>query len=110
MHAVFLALAAFSAISPPQAPPHATAADSCPMVIRVRPDGTFFTFRFQGWRVTSSKTLESDLKGECYNDANPSKVTSVTVEPSPNAPGSRLKFLYDLLARDGWPRERVKNR
>jgi hypothetical protein len=54
------------------------------------------------------RTLESDLKAGCYNDGNASKVTSVTIEASPQAPRGRLKILYDLLARSGWPRERIK--
>jgi hypothetical protein len=77
--------------------------DVCPMTVRVRSDGTFMTYRFNGWRVTSTHTLESDLRVGCYNDANPSKVTSVTVEASGKVPSIRLRLLYDLFARNGWP-------
>jgi len=68
------------------------------------------TYRFNGWRVTSMHTLESDLKGGCYNDANPSKVTSVTIEGSKQAPASRLKLLYELLSRNGWPQSEISSR
>jgi hypothetical protein len=78
------------------------------MTIRVGSDGTYVTYRFNAWRVTSTRTLESDLRAGCYNDANPSKVTSVTIEASPQAPPNRLRRLYGLLGRDGWPRGRVK--
>ncbi len=98
------------ALSIPQtspAPPHRTKFDPCPLVVRVGQSGTLMTYRFSGWRLTSMHTLESDLNGGCYNDANPSKVTSVTVEVSQGAPATKLKLLYDVLYRSGWPQNRI---
>jgi hypothetical protein len=80
------------------------------MVIRVRTDGSFITYRFNAWRTTSQRTLESDLKVGCYNDGNASRVTSVTIEPSKSAPAVRLTVLYDVLAQSGWPKDRVQVR
>ncbi len=98
------------AVSSPQAsssPPQSTKSDPCPLVIRLRRDGKVITYRFNGWRVTSMRTLESDLKGGCYNEANPSKVTSVTIEGSREAPPFRLKLLYEVLSRNGWSQDRT---
>ena len=81
--------------------------DACPLIIRVRASGTLITHRFDGWRVTSMRTLESDLKGGCYNDANPSMVTSLTIEASKEAPPAKLKLLYEALSRGGWQRNRI---
>ena len=82
--------------------------DACPLVIRVRDDGNLVTWRFSGWRVTSTRTLASDLRGGCYNDSNPSKVTSVSVTIAKGAPAGRLNFLFELLTKNGWPREKVR--
>jgi hypothetical protein len=100
--AIVLSKAQLSSARPPS-----TVADPCPFVVRVRPGGQLMTYRFNGWRVTSLQTLESDLKGGCYNDGSPSRVTSVTIEAPKQTPASKLKLLYEVLARNGWPHDRI---
>jgi hypothetical protein len=80
--------------------------DVCPMTIGAGPDGKLFSGRFHGWHRITTKTLESDLHGGCYNDANPSPVTSVTIDLAPGAP--KTDELFSILARTGWSREKVK--
>ena len=70
--------------------------------------GDFITDRFNGRYKTSSKLLESDLKTGCYNDANPVPVSSVTVNITPGASTERVKLLYEILERNGWPKARIK--
>lgn len=82
--------------------------DVCPVKIEVYPSGEFYTNRFHGHYKTSAKFLESDLRGGCYNDANPSRVTSVIVKVDPNAPPQAVEGLYRILERNGWPKSKVK--
>jgi hypothetical protein len=78
------------------------------MRIEVVKSGDFFTNRFSGRYKTSPKLLESDLKGGCYNDNNPVPVSSVTLSIAPGAPTERVKLLYEILERSGWPKARIK--
>jgi hypothetical protein len=80
----------------------------CPMTIGVGKEGTLFTDRFQGWYKTSQKSLDGDLHGGCYNDANPHSVTSVKLFIAPGAPKQRLDLVFSILQEDGWPRDKVQ--
>lgn len=80
----------------------------CPMTIGIGQDGTLFSDRFQGWYRVSPKTLESDLRGGCYNDSNPIPVTSIELLLSPNAPKSRVDFVISILEKEGWNRKKIK--
>ncbi len=82
-------------------------ADVCPLVIRVQANGRYLTNRFHGWYSTSSNLLVSDLRGGCYNDTDPSPVTSVTLQIAPGAPQESLATLYLLLQRQGWSKPRL---
>jgi len=79
----------------------------CPITIGVGRDGSLFSDRFQGWYKTSPTTLESNLRGGCYNDANPHAVTSVTLAITADAPKPRVDLVLSLLKRNGWSRENV---
>lgn len=83
-------------------------ADVCPMKIEISHSGNYYTNRFNGRYKTSAKLLEHDLRGGCYNDANPSKITSVTVKIDPNAPPMAVQALYRLLEQNGWPKSKLK--
>jgi hypothetical protein len=78
------------------------------MRIEVVKSGDFFTHRFSGRYKTSPTLLESDLNGGCYNDANPAPVSSVTISIAPGTPTERVKLLYEILERNGWPKARIK--
>jgi hypothetical protein len=78
------------------------------MRIEVMKRGDIFTDRFHGRYKTSPKLLESDLKGGCYNDANPVPVSSVTLSIAPGTPTERVKLTYAILERNGWPKARIK--
>jgi hypothetical protein len=103
---VTLALAGLllQSISPPSRP----ANDLCPVSIRITAGGEWMSYRFNGWRIISAETLVRDLQNGCYNDANPSRVTSVHVKPKARAPWHRVDELMGLLAEHGWPKERVQ--
>jgi hypothetical protein len=81
--------------------------NACPMTIGVGRDGAFFSGRFSGWCKTSTKTLESDLRGGCYNDSNPSPVTSVELQVASGAPQSRVDLVLSILEKEGWPKTKV---
>ena len=81
--------------------------DACPMRIEVAKSGAYFTNRFHGRYKTSPRLLENNLRGGCYNDNNPSKVTSVTVQFAPGAPRQSIEKLYEILQRNGWPKSQV---
>jgi hypothetical protein len=79
----------------------------CPITIGVGGDGKLFANRFHGWYETSPRTLESDLRGGCYNDANPHAVTSVTFAIAADAPKPRVHLVLSILEREGWSRDKV---
>jgi hypothetical protein len=85
----------------------ATATGACPMTIGVGTDGSVFTDRFHGWYKVSLKTLDSDLRGGCYDDANPSRVTSVRLFLAPNAPKPNFDSVLSVLDKEGWSRNRI---
>lgn len=80
---------------------------ACPMTIGVRNNGAIYSNRFHGWFHISTRTLNEDLRGGCYNDANPTPVTSVKVLLAPGAPKPRIELVFSLLAKDGWTRDRL---
>ncbi len=82
--------------------------NTCPMKIGIARDGGLFSTRMQGWYRTSQKTLTGVLRGGCYNDANPSEVTSVTLEIAPSAPEERVEQVFSILEKAGWPKGRVR--
>ncbi len=67
-----------------------------------------FSTRMQGWYRTSQKTLVGVLRGGCYNDANPSEITSVNLEIAPNATKERVDQIFSILEKAGWPKGRLK--
>ena len=81
---------------------------ACSMTIGIDKDGTLFSSRFSGWYKVSSKTIESDLHGGCYNDANPVPVSAVKVLLASKAPKSKVDFVLSILKRNGWSREKVQ--
>lgn len=83
-------------------------ADACPMTIETAKSGDIFTNRFHGRYKTSPELLERDLKVGCYNDANPTAVSSVTLTIARGTPMERVRLLYEILARNGWPKARIK--
>lgn len=83
------------------------AQSSCPMTIGVGNHGEIMEGRFHGWYSISTKTLISDLHSGCYNDANPSPVTSVRLMLAPKAPNEKTEEILSMLAKEGWQRERI---
>jgi hypothetical protein len=81
--------------------------DACPITIGVGTDGKLFSGRFQGWYRISPKTLESDLRYGCYNDNNPSPVTSVKIAIAPGAPKPKIEEVFSILQKQGWNRDKV---
>ena len=82
----------------------------CPIKIGIARDGAVFSSRMQGWYRTSEKTLASVLRGGCYNDANPSKITAVDLKIAPNAPKERVDQVFSILEKAGWKRDKVKQK
>lgn len=82
--------------------------NACPLKVGIARDGALFSTRMQGWYKTSPKTLVGVLQGGCYNDANPSAITSVNLEIAPNAPKERIEQVFSILEKAGWPKARVK--
>jgi hypothetical protein len=83
-------------------------ANACPMKIGIARNGAVFSNRMEGWYRTSQKTLEVVLRGGCYNDANPSEITSVNLVIAPNAPKQRVIQVFFILEKTGWPKDKVK--
>jgi hypothetical protein len=79
----------------------------CPMTIGIGTDGSVFSGRFHGWYKVSLRTLDSDLRAGCYNDANPSRVTSVTLFLADAAPKPRVDSVLSVLKSEGWGREKI---
>jgi hypothetical protein len=82
--------------------------NACPMKIGIDREGAVFSTRMQGWYRTSHKTLAAFMRGGCYNDSNPSKITSVNLSIVPNAPQERVHQVFSILEEPGWPKDRVK--
>jgi biopolymer transport protein ExbD len=81
--------------------------DVCPVRIEIDRKGQVFTNRFNGRYSTSLKLLASDLSSGCYNDANPSPVTSVTLTAQEGAPQQRVDAVMKVLEENGWPSNKV---
>jgi len=82
-------------------------ADACPMKIGIARDGAVYLNRMRGWYRTSPKILTDVLRAGCYNDNNPSSVTSVTLQIAPNAPKEKVDGVLSIVERAGWPKSRV---
>lgn len=81
--------------------------DACPVRIEIDRKGQVFTNRFNGHYSTSLKLLASDLRSGCYNDANSSRVTSVTLMTREGAPQQRVNAVMKVLEENGWPSNKV---
>jgi hypothetical protein len=81
--------------------------DVCPITIGVGSDGRLYSDRFHGWYRITPRTLNSDLRGGCYNDNNPSPVTSVNILIAPGAPKPKTDEVFSILEKEGWSREKV---
>ena len=82
--------------------------NTCPMKIGIARDGAVFSTRMQGWYRTSQETLAGVLREGCYNDANPSEVTSVNLVIAPDTPKEQVDHIFSILEKAGWPKSRVK--
>jgi hypothetical protein len=80
---------------------------ACPITIGVGSDGRLYSDRFHRWYNVSSKTLQGDLRGGCYNDSNPSPITSVKIVVGPGAPQSKIDQVFSILEKQGWSRDKV---
>ena len=80
------------------------------MRIEIDRKGEIFTNRFHGHYSTSLNLLASDLHYGCYNDANPSPVTSVMMTVRQGAPRQRVDAVMKVLADNGWPSGKVIRR
>ena len=85
------------------------AIDACPLVIGVAANGDLYDLNVRNMPAVrrSPKMLEGSLHGGCYNDSNPSKVTSVTLELAPDAPTAKVDLVYAILQRSGWSKDKV---
>jgi hypothetical protein len=80
---------------------------TCPLTIAIDNNGKLFSSRFSGWYETSTKTLESELKGGCYNDANPIPFTSVKLLLTKDAPKPKVDRVLEILKEKGWSKDKV---
>ena len=80
---------------------------SCPVTAGIARNGDLFSDRFHGWYKISEKTLKSDLRGGCYNDANSLPVTSIELFIAPNAPKAVLDRVFSILQKEGCSRSRI---
>ncbi len=79
----------------------------CPITIGVGKDGGIFSDRFHGWYKTAPKTLDGVLRGGCYNDNNPSPITSVRLVVAAGAPKLRIDLVLTILKNEGWGHDRL---
>lgn len=80
---------------------------TCPITLGIGTDGGLYSNRFHGWYEVSAKTVASDLRGGCYNDANPLAVTSVKLFIAPDAPKAAVDRVFSVLEKEGWSREKL---
>lgn len=80
---------------------------TCPLIIAIDNSGALFSNRFHGWYEVSTRTFVSDLKGGCYNDANPIPVTSVKVLLTGSAPKPKIDRVLAILKEKGWNKDKV---
>jgi hypothetical protein len=88
--------------------PIAAATKPCPATVGITAQGAFYAERGGAWVRQSPRTVEEVLRGGCYPEGGPSPTSSVLLEIAPHAPVEREKLMYDLLARTGWPREKLR--
>jgi hypothetical protein len=81
--------------------------DPCPVVLGVDKSGNHFTNRFHGWYRVSSHALTSDLKGGCYNDAQPAAVSSVTLYLAVGVPSPQRRQILSILRGAGWSERKI---
>jgi len=86
----------------------AMAVPTCPMTIGIDDAGTLFSNRFYGWYQVSEKTIANDLKGGCYDDANPTAVSSVKLMLTPHAPKAKIDRVIAILNQRGWRKDRIQ--
>ena len=101
MHAalVWFALGAFQA--------GVASAKPCPAVIGIAANGAIYELGGGAPLRRSPAVLEGTVKIGCYPEGGPSPTSSVTLEIAKGAPKQRVELVFDLLARSGWPREKV---
>ena len=80
---------------------------TCAVTAGIARDGTLYSDRFRGWYKVSVKTLDGDLRGGCYNDANPLPVKSVKLFIAPHAPKSKIDQVFSIMEKEGWSRDRL---
>jgi hypothetical protein len=85
----------------------AFAPSPCPMTIGIGADGALYSDRMHGWYRITLKSFENDLQTGCYNDSNPSSVTSVKVLLAAGAKKSKVDLVFTTLKRDGWERKQA---
>jgi hypothetical protein len=78
-----------------------------PMRLGIARDGTLYSGRFYGRYRIRTRTLETDLRGGCYNDANSSAVTSVALNLAAGAPQAVIRKVEAVLTKEGWPAGKI---
>jgi hypothetical protein len=84
------------------------AQSNCTFMIGVAPDGSFLTDRFHGWYKTNPKLMEKVLQTGCYPEGGPRPISFVTLELTPSAPKTKVELAYSILARNGWPKSKLR--
>jgi hypothetical protein len=82
-------------------------AKPCPAVIGVAANGTIYESRGGMWVRQSPAVVEEIIQGGCYPEDGPSPTSSVTLEVASGAPKQRVELVFSLLARSGWPKEKI---
>jgi len=95
-------------ISTPARTEAALSSDICLVRIAVLSDGGYLDVTHNGSYKRTLSILAKQLRGGCYNDANPSPVTAVAVRIAPTAPQKRVNALYETLQKNGWPKDKVR--
>jgi hypothetical protein len=96
---VWLAMGVFSA--------GVASAKPCPAVIGVAANGAIYEDRGGAWVRQSPAVVEEIVQVGCYPEGGPSPTSSVTLELATGAPKQRVELVFELLARSGWPRDKV---
>jgi hypothetical protein len=97
----------FAVIAAAVSAPMKAAAKPCPALIGVATNGDFYDDRGGAWVRQSPSIVEEILRGGCYPEGGPSPTSFVTLELAPGAPKARVEMIYAILARTGWPREKI---
>ncbi|WP_158824486.1 hypothetical protein [Granulicella sp. S156] len=82
-------------------------AKPCPVVIGVAANGAIYEMSGGTPLRRSPAVLAGTVKIGCYPEGGPSPTSSVTMEIATGAPKQRVELVFDLLARSGWPRDKV---